>query len=112
MYRYGVESNIMRVAMSEKMLNIKLNVAGKPYEMTIDARNEEVYRLAAREINNSLAMAQQARVDGFGVQDYLAIVAVDLMISNIRLERKNDVEENDLKALAELSERLSKHLEK
>ena len=80
--------------------------------MTIDARNEEVYRLAAREINNRLSIAQRSRVDGFGVQDYLAIVAVDLMISNIRLERKNDVEEGDLKTLSELAERLSRHLEK
>ena len=98
--------------MSEKLLNIKLDIAGKPYEMTINARNEEVYRLAAREINNRLATAQQSRVDGFGVQDYLAIVAVDLMISNIRMERKNDVEDGDLRALADLAERLSKHLEK
>ncbi len=98
--------------MSERQLNIKLDIAGKPYEMTIDARNEEVYRLAAREINNRLATAQQSRVDGFGVQDYLAIIAVDLMIANIRLERKNSVEDGDLKALTELAERLSKHLEK
>ena len=98
--------------MSERQLNIKLDIAGKPYEMTIDARNEEVYRLAAREINNRLATAQQSRVDGFGVQDYLAIIAVDLMIANIRLERKNSVEDGDLKALTELAERLSKHLKK
>jgi hypothetical protein len=51
-------------------------------------------------------------VDGFGVQDYLSMIAVDLMISNIRLERKNDVEDGDLKALSELADRLSKHLEK
>ena len=98
--------------MSERLLNIKLDVAGKPYEMTINARNEEVYRLAAKEINNRLAAAQQTRVDGFGVQDYLAIVAVDLMISNIRLMRRSSVDEGDLKALSELAERLSKHLEK
>jgi cell division protein ZapA len=95
-----------------KQLNIKLDIAGKPYEMAINAENEEVYRLAAREINNRLATAQQSRVDGFGVQDYLAIIAVDLMISNIRLERKNSVEDGDLKTLTELAERLSKHLEK
>ena len=51
--------------MSERPLHIKLDIAGKPYEMTIDSRNEEVYRLAAREINSRLAKAQQARVDGF-----------------------------------------------
>ena len=39
-------------------------------------------------------------------------VAVDLMISNIRLKRKNGVEDGELKALAELAEKLSKHLEK
>lgn len=98
--------------MSKQRLNIKLDIAGKTYPMTIDAQNEEIYRLAARDINKLLATAQQSRVDGFGTQDYLAIVAVDLMISNIRLERKNDVEEGDLKALSELAERLSKHLEK
>ena len=38
--------------MSERQLKIKLDIAGKPYKMTIDARNEEIYRLAAREINN------------------------------------------------------------
>ena len=95
-----------------KQLNIKLDIAGKPYEMAIDANNEEVYRLAAREINNRMSSAQLARVDGFGVQDYLAMVAVDLMIANIRLERNNDVAEGEMKALSELAERLSNHLEK
>ena len=98
--------------MSERLLNIKLDIAGKPYEMRINPQNEEVYRLAARKINDLMAIAQRSRVDGFGIQDYLSMIAVDLMISNIRLERKNDVEEGDLKALSELAEKLSKHLEK
>lgn len=98
--------------MSERLQKIKLEIAGKSYPMEIDARNEEIYRLAARDINNLMNMAQQSRVDGFGVQDYLAIVAVDLMISNIQLKRKNGLEEGEMKALSELAERLSKHLEK
>ena len=98
--------------MSEKKLNIKLNIAGNPYNMTIDARNEEIYRLAAREVNNELVKAQQMRVDGFNVQDYLAIVAIKIMMENIRLERKSGVEDGDLLALKEFSESLSKHLEK
>lgn len=97
--------------MEGRRLNIKLDIAGKTYEMTIDSRNEEVYRLAAREINSRLARAQMSHVDGFAIQDYLAVVAVDLMISNIRLERKNDVEEGDLAALKELSQRVGRHLE-
>ena len=98
--------------MSERPLNIKLDIVGKPYEMKIDPRNEEIYRLAARKINELLAIVQQSRVDGFVVQDYLSMIAVDLMISNIRLERKGDVEDSDLKALSELAQKLSNHLEK
>ena len=98
--------------MNKRHLNIKLDIAGKPYEMTINAQDEEVYRLAAREINRRMASVQQTRVDGFGIQDYLAMIAVDLMISNIHLERKSDIDNGDLKALSELAGRLSKHLEK
>ena len=97
--------------LSKEILDIKLDIAGKTYEMKIDPRNEEVYRLAAREINSRLTRAQRSHVDGFAMQDYLAVVAVDLMISNIRLERKNDVEESDLAALKELSQKLGRHLE-
>ena len=97
--------------MDARRLDIKLDIAGKTYEMKIDPRNEEVYRLAAREINSRLTRAQRSHVDGFAMQDYLAVVAVDLMISNIRLERKNDVEESDLAALKELSQKLGRHLE-
>ena len=98
--------------MNKRTLSIKLDIAGKPYEMEIDPRNEEIYRLAAREINNRMATAQQSRVDGFSLQDYLAIVAVDLMIANIRVERRNDLDSEELQALATLSEQLSKHLER
>ena len=98
--------------MNKRHLNIKLDIAGKPYEMTIDTRDEEIYRLAAREINKRMAAAQQTRVDGFGIQDYLAMVAVDLMISNIQSERKSEIDAGDVKTLSELAERLSKHLEK
>ena len=98
--------------MSKRLLNIKLDIAGKPYEMTIDPRNEELYRLATREINKNLSEVQQSRVDGFSVQDYLVMVALDFAMTNIRLERRNNIEDGDLQTLTELAERLSKHLEK
>ena len=46
------------------------------------------------------------------MQDYLAIVAVKIMMEYIRLERKSGVEESDLMALKELSDSLAKHLAK
>ena len=98
--------------MSEQQINIKLHIAGKTYERSIDPRNEEIYRLAAREINTMLTEAQQVRIDGFSIQDYLVMVALNAVSANIRLERRNSVEDGDLQALSGLAKRLSKHLEK
>lgn len=95
-----------------RKLEIKLEVVGKVYSLEIDPANEEVYRLAAREINSRVAKAQLARLDGFSVQDYLSLVAVDLMIANIRMQHKDDIADGEMQLLKELSKRLSDHLAK
>ena len=96
----------------ERKLDIKLDVVGKTYSLAIDPENEEVYRLAAREINSRVAEAQLARLDGFSIKDYLSLVAVDLMIANIRMQNKDDIADGEMQALRELSKRLSDHLAK
>lgn len=93
-------------------MEIKLEVVGKTYPMEIDPANEEVYRFAAREISNRVAKAQLARLDGFSVQDYLSLIAVDLMIANVRLQHRDDIADGEVQALKELSKRLSDHLAK
>ncbi|MBQ1224546.1 MAG: cell division protein ZapA [Alistipes sp.] len=97
---------------TERKLDIKLEIVGKSYSFSIDPANEEVYRLAARELNSRVAEAQLARYDGFRIQDYLALVAVDVMIANIRMQHKDDIADGEIQALKELSKRLSDHLAK
>lgn len=97
---------------TERKLDIKLEVLGKVYSLQIDPAKEEIYRLAAREINSMVAAAQRARIDGFSIQDYLSLIAVDLMIANIRLQNRDDVADGDMQALNELSKRLSDHIAK
>ncbi|MBR3677570.1 MAG: cell division protein ZapA [Alistipes sp.] len=97
---------------AERKLEIKLEIVGKTYSLKIDPASEEVYRLAAREINSRVAEAQLARYDGFRIQDYLSLVAVDLMIANIRMQHKDDIADGEMQVLKELSERLSNHLAK
>ena len=94
----------------ERALEIKLRIAGKTYNMTIDPRKEEVYRLAEREINRMAAKYEQAHLDGYGAQDYLAIVALQLAISNIRLAQSREIGDENLKQLAELAREVEQHL--
>ncbi len=98
--------------MSEQQLNIKLNIASKTYEFTIDKDLEEIYRLAAHQLGDRVVETRKEYIDGASMQDYLAISALYLMVDHIRLERRNGVDDGDVKALSELAERLSKHLEK
>lgn len=99
-------------SMGDAKLDIKLNIVGKTYSMRIDPAKEEVYRLAEREVNRYVTKFQQKRIDGYGVQDYLAVVALQLAMSNIRLAQDREVGDEDLKRIAQLSEQLEEYLSK
>ncbi len=98
--------------MSDGKLNIKLRIAGKVYSMAIDPAKEEVYRLAERKLNDYIAQYEQARLDGYATHDYLAIVALQLAVANIRQAQSRELGSEDLKALAELADSIETHLNK
>ena len=98
--------------MSDKRLKIKLEIAGKSYDLEIPPRDEEVYRLAARRVNQSVTACQQQHFDGYGIQDYLAMVAVDVMVTNIEQSRSREVSDDQMKRLVALSEAVRKHIDK
>ncbi len=94
----------------ERALEIKLKIAGKTYPMKIDARKEEVYRLAEREVNNLIAKHEKERLDGYAVADYLAIAALQLAITNIRLAQSREIGNADLQRLSDLAREVEQHL--
>ena len=96
--------------MNDDKLDIKLKIAGKSYSMRIDPQKEEIYRLAEREVNRYVTKYEQAHLDGYGAQDYLAIVALQLAISNIRLAQSREIGDENLKQLAELAREVEQHL--
>lgn len=98
--------------MNNDKLEIKLKIAGKTYPMSIEPQMEEIYRLAEREVNHRFVESQKDRTDGYGVQDYLASVAVELAVSNIRLSKSHEVGSEDLKRLAGLAKEVETHLNK
>ena len=98
--------------MGDERLKIKLDIAGKSYELEIPPHDEEVYRLAARRVNMSVAECQAQRFDGYMVQDFLAITALDVMVTNIELARSREVGDEGLQELAQLADTLRHHLTK
>lgn len=98
--------------MSDTKLDIKLKIAGKTYSMKIDSSKEEVYRLAEREVNRYVMKFEQLRLDGYAVQDYLAIAALQLAMANIRLAQSRQVGDEDLKRITALAAEVEAHLAK
>lgn len=98
--------------MNDDKLGITLKIAGKTYPMSINPQMEEIYRLAEREVNRRFVESQRNRTDGYAVQDYLASVAVELAVSNIRLSQSREVGSDDLKRLAGLAKEVETHLDK
>ena len=80
------------------------------YQMNIESDKEEVYRLAEREVNTSVNRWKKAFGDNFSTQDCLATTALLFSINNITAARQNQMEDEDMKALDALSQRLDKHL--
>ena len=98
---------------------IKLHIGGKSYsfvlkrdegEPTTLAEKEELYRLAEREVNAYAARLEKNRYDGFSTQDYLALTALQLAISNIGLTRSRNLASEDLERLEELDDRIDAYL--
>ena len=89
---------------------IRLRVAGRVYEMNIAPEKEEVYRLAEKQVNANVGKVQKTYGESVSVQDCLAITALMFAIDNIAIARQNQLSDNDLKALDELSQKLDRHL--
>lgn len=89
---------------------ITLNIAGESYPLTIDGTKEEIYRRAAREINNWVASLESQ----FGVTDReeaLAITALQFSVKATELEMSRSLG-NDVEALVDLDMKLNDYLNK
>ncbi|RHJ92469.1 cell division protein ZapA [Parabacteroides bouchesdurhonensis] len=69
-------------------LGIHLNIAGKSYPLTIERRDEEIYRKAELRVREVVALYQSRF--GRDMKDLLAMAAVHLALQNLQLKDKND----------------------
>lgn len=85
---------------------IKLNIAGKSYPLTIERAMEEKYRRAEREVNQ-LVSTYRGRFRAES-QDYLAMAALQIAVSNVEMEMSRSLGE-ELDTLKELDIKLDDH---
>ncbi|MCC8172537.1 MAG: cell division protein ZapA [Parabacteroides sp.] len=71
---------------------IHVEIAGKDYALTINRKDEELTRAAAKQIREKINRYREhfsaSKVD---MKDLLAMVALQLSVDNLQLENKNDV---------------------
>ncbi|MBO5813179.1 MAG: cell division protein ZapA [Alistipes sp.] len=92
--------------------NITLKISGKDYSMAIDPSKEEVYRLAERMVNAYAAKFEQAGIEGSSRQDFLALAALQLAISNVAMSQSREVGNEDVKALKSVCDQVESYLSK
>ncbi|MBP3455803.1 MAG: cell division protein ZapA [Alistipes sp.] len=89
-------------------LNITLSIAGKSYPMSVDSEKEELYREAARRLNDKIK--EFAKVPSFKLNDCVAMAALRYSILALSTEHKGRFDDADTRAIEDLAARLDKYM--
>ena len=88
----------------DKKVKINISIAGKSYPMTVDVANEELYRVAAKRLNDTIS--EFNRVPQFDIQDRLAMAALRYSILSLTTERSASLGDEDVEALEAIERRI------
>ncbi len=89
---------------------IKLKIAGKSYALTIDSEKEEMYRLAEREVNQSMGEFERQNFAGFSPMDYMAMTALKFAINNVNTRLQGEVNSDDINKLQHIESTINSYL--
>jgi cell division protein ZapA len=94
--------------MAEEKIKINISIAGKSYPMTIDAANEELYRVAAKRLNEKIT--EYTRIPNFQIQDRLAMAALRYSILALTTEHSSALGNQDIEQLEDIEKRIQKYI--
>lgn len=87
--------------------NIKIFIAGRPYKITIDGKEEELVRRAADELNETIKKYSQS-FEYKDQQDLFAMIALQHVANSIRLEDEKSYKDEEMnEKLSEIDQILS-----
>lgn len=94
----------------EILITLEVIPGGKRYPVTIKTDDEEIVREAARQLRQKFnAYTQNYTGADLSEKDIMAMVAIDIATSHLRLERKNDTVPFTTK-IQQLNEKLKDYL--
>lgn len=76
--------------------------------MTIDAANEELYRVAAKRLNEKIT--EYTRIPNFQMQDRLAMAALRYSILALNAEHTSSLGNQDIEQLEDIEKRIQKYI--
>ena len=92
--------------------NIKVIIAGRPYNLSVKKDEEELVRKAAEQLNETIKNYSQT-FEYKDHQDLFAMIALQTSANSIRLEEEKSFRNKDLEVkLSEIDDVLSSYLEK
>lgn len=94
--------------MAEGKVKITISIAGRSYPMTIDAANEELYRVAAKRLNEKIT--EYARIPKFDIQDRLAMAALRYSILALTTEQSAALGDDDVEELRAIEQMICKYV--
>lgn len=94
--------------MAEGKVKINISIAGRSYPMTIDAANEELYRVAAKRLNEKIT--EYARIPKFDIQDRLSMAALRYSILALTTEQSAALGDDDVEELRAIEQLICKYI--
>lgn len=94
--------------MADGKIKINLSIAGRLYPMTVDAEKEELYREAAKRLNEKIT--EYSRIPKFDVTDRLAMAALRYSILSLTTEHTASLGDADVEDLHAIEERIRKYI--
>ncbi len=91
-------------------LNIKVDIGGRPYSLTISRNEEELVRKAAEDVNNTIKKYSKA-FEYKDMQDLYAMVSLQYASGLMHIENEKSFRDKEMKdKLKEVDDLLSSHL--
>jgi cell division protein ZapA len=81
--------------LQDKLLNIKVVIAGRPYKMQVQREQEELIRKAAAHVEEEIRTFAH-RYAHQDQQDILAMIALQNAVGILELEQKKDFREREM----------------
>ena len=94
--------------MVDAKVKINISIAGRSYPMTIDAANEELYRVAAKRLNEKIT--EYARIPKFDIQDRLAMAALRYSILALTTEQSAALGDDDVEELRAIEQKIRQYI--